>query len=71
MHDLEIVAVLDANLSKCRSRDYFQVPLDGDPQRIEAKAVDHFGDREPAGDSPVLAIHADTKAAVETHRKRT
>lgn len=69
MDDLEIVAILDADLMKGGSGHYLKVAFDRNAQRIEPEAVHHCGDRRAAGYTPVLAVDADCEAAVETHRE--
>jgi hypothetical protein len=67
MHDLEIVTVLDAHLSeRCAWHD-LQIALDGHPQRIKAKLIDHLRHGDPTGDAAMLAVHADSQASVEAH----
>src|SRR6266404_1728488 len=67
MHDLEIVAVLDADFAEGRTRHDFEVSLDGYPQRIESEAVHHLGHADSARHSTVLAVDPDSKAFIEAH----
>lgn len=67
MHDFKIVTVFDTDEGERGTRNDLQIALDSDAQRIKAKTVQHLGDADPAGDSPVLAVHPDSKAAIQTH----
>ena len=68
MYDLEIVAVLNANVTKLGTRHDLQIPFDRHTERVQPKAVDHLGDADAFRDPPVLSVNADTEAAIETHR---
>ena len=67
MHDLVIVAVLDADLPEGRAGDHLEVALHRDAQRVEPELVHHLGDVRPAGDSAVLAVDAHREASIRTH----
>ena len=67
MDDLEIVAILDADLRQGRARNHLEVALDRDPQRVEAELAYHLGDAHPAGDSAMLAVDAHREASIQTH----
>jgi hypothetical protein len=67
MDDLEIIAVLDANLSQGRSRDDLQVALDRDAKRVKAELVDQLGDGRFARHPAMLAVDPNREAAVDTH----
>lgn len=70
MHDFKIIAVLDTNEPERGTRDDLEIALDSHAQWIKAKAIQHLGDADPAGYPSVLAVHPDSKAAVQTHRAR-
>jgi hypothetical protein len=67
MHDLIVVAVLDAHLAKARTRNDLEVALHRDPKGVETEEVDHLGHARSAGHPSVLAIDPNGKAVVETH----
>jgi hypothetical protein len=67
MHDLIIVAVLDADLAQRPSRNDLQIALDRYPQRVEPELVQHLGYADSAHHPAVLAVDSDTQATIETH----
>src|SRR5260221_13373141 len=68
MHDLIIVAVLDPDFAKARSRDDGEVSFDRHLGWIDADLVQHCRDANPTGHSPALAINPNSKASVDAHR---
>ena len=67
MHDLKIIPVLDTHIAQRPARNDLKVPLDRDAKRVEPKLVEHLRDADSADHSAMLAVDADTEAAVETH----
>jgi hypothetical protein len=67
MHDLIIVAVLDADLAQARARDDVEVAFDRHPQRVESKLAKHLDERDSARHAAVLAVHFDREASIESH----
>jgi replication fork clamp-binding protein CrfC len=67
MDDLEVVAILDADLAKRRARHDFEIALDSNAQRIEAELVQHLGNSDFARYPAVFAVDPNSKASIETH----
>lgn len=67
MHDLIIVAVLDADLPQRRPRDDLQIPFDRYPKGIKTEQIHHLGHGRSAGNAPMFAVHSDAEGSVETH----
>jgi hypothetical protein len=59
MHDLIIVAVLNAHLPERRPGDDFKVAFDCDAERIEAETAHHLGHARTTRDTPVFTVDAD------------
>ncbi|PAV93435.1 hypothetical protein WR25_00705 [Diploscapter pachys] len=64
MHDLDIVAILDAHVLQRRARHDLQVPLHRDLLRHQPQLVRQIGEAETGGDALVLAVHGDRYGAV-------
>ena len=67
MDDLIVVAILDADFTERAARNDFEIALDRDPQRVEPEFDQHLGDSDSALHSAMLAVHANSKTAIESH----
>ncbi len=67
MDDLEVVAILDANLRERIARNDLEVALDRHAHRIEPEFVEQLDQIDPTGHALMLAVDANSEGSIEAH----